>query len=94
MILSTSPSGAIGRAQAVQAVEVTADVRDPVKSDRLFPDGMDRLPAALKVCPKIRPDVVERGRRLAADPAYPSIEIIRQLSARIVLSLDLAHDLS
>jgi hypothetical protein len=38
----------------------------------------------------VRPEIVERGRRLAADPAYPSLDIIRHISVRIVRSLGLA----
>jgi hypothetical protein len=37
---------------------------------------------------------VERGRALAADPAYPSPEIIKRISEQIVRSPDPADELS
>ena len=93
MIQSTSPSDAAGRAKALQALETQASVRSPVKSDRLSTTGIDHLRAALKAQPEVRPEVVARGRQLAADPAYPSADIIRHISAQIVGSPDLADAL-
>ena len=47
------------------------------------------LREALATQPEIRPAVVDRGRALAADPAYPSAEIIKHVSQRILNSPDL-----
>jgi hypothetical protein len=92
MIQSTSLSDAAGRAKALQAVNSSASVRVPAKNDRLSTAGTNHLRAALKAYPEIRPEVVARGRTLAADPAYPSPEIIQQISAQIVRSPDLSND--
>jgi hypothetical protein len=94
VIQSTSPSDSAGRAKALQAVEARTGVHSPHKSDRLSNAGVNQLRAALKTRLEVRPEVVERGRRLAADPAYPSLNIIRHISARIVSSLGLADVLS
>jgi hypothetical protein len=94
MIQPTSPSDAAGRAKALQALEAQAGAHSPIKSDRLSTAGTDGLRAALKAQPEVRPEVVERGRTLAADPAYPSPDIIRHISALIVSSPDLANALS
>ena len=93
MIQSTSLSDAAGRAQALQPVVAShAGVHAPAKSDSLSTTGIDQLRAALKSSPEIRPDVVARGRALAADPAYPSFQIIQYVSAQIVNSPDLSND--
>jgi hypothetical protein len=93
MIQSTSLSDAAGRPQALpSAAPVPANVSTPAKNDNLSTTGIDRLRAALKSSPEIRPEVVERGRALAADPAYPSLAIIWHVSAKIVNSPDLTSD--
>lgn len=94
MIQSTSNSDAAGRAQALAAAEAQSAVHAPMKRDRLSTAGADYLRAALQAQPEIRPEVVERGRALAADPAYPSSEIIRHISAQIVGSPDPADEVS
>jgi hypothetical protein len=92
MIQSTSLSDAAGRAQALQSTLVSqAGARTPVKSDSLSTTGIDQLRAALKSSPEIRPEVVARGRALAADPEYPSLQIIRHISAQFVNSPDLSN---
>jgi hypothetical protein len=91
MIQPTSPSDAAGRAQALQTAQVRANLQTSVKGDQLSTAGTDQLRAALKAYPEIRTDVVARGQKLAADPSYPSPEIIRQISAQIVNSPDLAN---
>jgi hypothetical protein len=93
MIQSTSLSDAAGRAQALQlTVAKQAGVHAPVQSDRLSTTGIDQLHAALKSFPEIRPEVVARGRALAADPSYPSAHIIQHIAAQIVNSSDLSID--
>jgi hypothetical protein len=93
MIQSTSLSDAAGRAQALQPVVASpAGVHTPAKTDSLSTNGIDQLHAALKSSPEIRPEVVARGRALAADPSYPSFQIIQHISAQIVNSPDLSID--
>lgn len=50
------------------------------------------LRAALSAQPEIRSEVVERGRLLAKDPAYPSLDVIRGLAAQIVRSPDFCDE--
>jgi len=76
----------------MQAAASPASARASAKSDQLSTAGIDQLRAALKSSPEIRPDVVARGRTLAADPGYPSAEIIRHISAKIVNSPDLSTE--
>ena len=50
------------------------------------------LRAELQRQPEIRMDVVARARSLVADPAYPSIDILRHVAAQILSSQDLSED--
>jgi hypothetical protein len=61
-------------------------------SDQIHIDKAATLRSSLQQVPEIRPEVVERARALAVDPAYPSDEIIRTVSAVIVNSPDLSED--
>ena len=58
-------------------------------SDSFSASNSAALRAALAAQPEIRPEVVARGIALAADPAYPPPDIIRQVSERILNSPDL-----
>lgn len=62
-----------------------------VGRDRLSTDQSKALSVALARTPEIRPEVVERGRALAADASYPSPEIVARLSELIVRSDDLTE---
>jgi len=42
--------------------------------------------------PEIRPEVVARGKVLAADPSYPSTSILRAVGGTILNSPDLSED--
>lgn len=92
MIPSTSPSGATGRVQASHDADAPEDAHDQAVSERRSIERVGQPGSIVKIYPNTRPEVVERGRKLAADPAYPSIDIIWHISAEIVGSLDLAHD--
>ncbi len=63
-------------------------------SDSLSTASAQLLRAKLSSEPEIRPDVVARGRALAADPSYPSATIIGAVASKIVLSSDPSDDLS
>jgi len=62
------------------------------EQDSLSLDQAGTLSSALSGEPEVRPDVVERGRALAADPNYPSMSIIGQVASQIVNSPDLSED--
>ena len=42
--------------------------------------------------PEIRPEVVARGRMLAADPDYPRMDDLRVVAQQILRSRDLSED--
>lgn len=58
--------------------------------DQLSTENAAHLRAALLRQPEIRPEVVERGRALAADPSYPSPDILKHVSAVILKTPDLS----
>lgn len=60
-------------------------------ADRFSPENTAALKAALAQQPEIRPDVVARARALAADPSYPSPEVLRQVGETILRSPDLSE---
>ncbi|MDD2763124.1 MAG: hypothetical protein PHE83_04000 [Opitutaceae bacterium] len=93
MIRSTTHSDAAGRAQAL-AAEVRFVPAAAAKRDHLSTVGADHLRTALQAHPEVRPEIVERGRALAADPTYPTPEIVGHLSRLILTSPDLADDSS
>lgn len=62
-----------------------------VGRERLSTEHSQALQAALARTPEIRPEVVARGKALAADPSYPSAAIISGLSAMMVRSEDLTE---
>ena len=87
MIDSTSNSDRTARighvpSQAAKAKSV-APGRDQFKSAQAA-----QLREALARTPEIRPEVVERGKQLAADPGYPSPEILRKVAETILHSPD------
>jgi hypothetical protein len=61
-------------------------------SDRFSAENSAALRSALASQPEIRPDVVARGRDLAADPSYPSPEILRKVGEAILKAPDLSAD--
>lgn len=96
MIHSASSSPSFGpRTDAVSAA-ANGPAAKPVSAapDQIHIDKAALLRAGLQQVPEIRPEVVERARALAADPAYPADDIIRQISAAIVNSPDLSEERS
>lgn len=65
-----------------------------LRPDHLSTDGATFLRSALERHPEIRPDVVERGRELAADPSYPPPEVVRRIGEIILSAPDLSEDQS
>lgn len=69
-------------------------VRNPDGGDQFSAENSAALRVALTRHPEVRPEVVARGRALAADPSYPSTEILRQVGKAIVNSPDFSEDQS
>lgn len=66
----------------------------PSGADRFSAANSIALRAALAAQPEIRPEVVARGRILAADPAYPSPAVLRQVGEAILRAPDFSEDAS
>ena len=87
MINSTSPSDRVLRPDGVVHHNPTPPDRGPAP-DRFSPESSAALKSALARQPAIRPEVVARARALAADPSYPSPEILRKVGEIILGSPD------
>lgn len=59
-----------------------------IASDQFTAEQSDALRSALAGQPEIRPEVVERGRALASDPSYPSMDILRRVGGILLQSPD------
>lgn len=59
-------------------------------NDSLSSAGTQSLREALANAPEVRPQTVERGRKLAVDPTYPPRAIIESLAKLMVESRDLS----
>jgi hypothetical protein len=95
MIDSTSSPDRAARATALPSeLAKSPSYRTGGGSDRLSTDKAEQLRAALTAQPAIRPEVVARGKSLAADPSYPPAGVIGQVAAQIVNSPDLSEDQS
>lgn len=62
--------------------------------DQLSLEKIELLRQALARQPEIRPEVVERGRALAADPAWPPHDVLRKVSELILRAPDLSEDVT
>ncbi|MGH8018563.1 MAG: hypothetical protein ACREIA_09770 [Opitutaceae bacterium] len=51
--------------------------------DQLSVGASSKIRQALDQIPEIRPEVVERGRQLAADPNYPPREVVQKIASLI-----------
>jgi hypothetical protein len=87
MINPTSPSDRSARADAAAAFGHKFAARAH-QADQFNARQVASLSVALAAQPEIRPEVVARGRELAADPAWPSPEILRQVAGFIAGSPD------
>ena len=90
MINSTSPSDRVLRPDGVVHHTPTPPERGPAP-DRFSPENSAALQTALQRQPAIRPEVVARARELAADPSYPSTEILSLVGKIILGSPDLTE---
>jgi hypothetical protein len=95
MINSTSSHQGTPGAAPIAASQAGAAVRvRPSAGDSLSTAGAELLRAKLASEPEIRPDVVARGRQLAADPSYPSARIVGEVARQLLESPDPSEDLS
>jgi len=96
MIHSASSSSSPARNIAIEAASTASTARAPKRPvvDQIHIDKASALRSNLQQVPEIRAEVVERAKALAADPSYPSDNIIHQISKAIVNSPDLSEDIS
>jgi hypothetical protein len=87
MINSTSSSDRVLRPEG-PAHHTPTTAKGGIGADRFSPENSKALEAALEKHPAVRPEVVARGRELAADPSYPSASILRKVSEVILRSPD------
>ena len=87
MINSTSSSDRVLRPEG-PVHHTPAAAKTGIGADSFSPENSKALQAALQDQPAIRPEVVARGRELAADPSYPSASILRKVSEVILRSPD------
>ena len=93
MIDSTSSFDRTSRAQtAPDDLSVRPQGLTGRSRDRLSTDKAEQLSSALANQPEIRPEMVARGRALAADPSYPGSSVLSQVAAQIANSPDLSED--
>jgi hypothetical protein len=93
MINSTTSSDRTARAEPVLAPAPKAAATVTAK-DNFSATNTAGLRTALAAQPEIRPEVVARGKVLAADPSYPSTSILRAVGGTILNSPDLSEDAS
>lgn len=93
MINSTPPSERIARPDLVAPASLKFQPVRP-SSDRFSAANSTALHASLAAQPEIRPEIVARGRALAADPSYPSPEVLRQIGVALLRAPDLSEDAS
>jgi len=94
MINSTTSTDRTVRADAVGLSGPATPRPIAPRPDRLSTESAARLRVALSEQPEIRPEVVERGRALAADPSYPSADTLRKVGGLILNTPDLSEDAS
>lgn len=65
-----------------------AETPQSPEQDRTEFRAVDSLRQALDAVPEVRADVVQRGRELVGDPAYPPSETMRGLASLLALGLN------
>lgn len=94
MISSTTSTDRAARPELVPAASASAEKPYTPRPDRISTEHAAFLRAELQRQPEIRPEVVARGRALAADPSYPPKEALREVAKQILASPDLTEDQS
>jgi hypothetical protein len=67
-----------------QAVRPEPRTRVASAGDSFAARQLDGLKEAVSNGPEVRPEAVEKGRKLAADPTYPPMDIIQGLARMFV----------
>lgn len=65
-----------------------AETPKPSEQDRTEFRAVDSLRGALDALPEVRADVVQRGRELVGDPAYPPTETMRGLAHLLAIGIN------
>ena len=94
MITSTTSTDRAARPEILPAAGPAAGKSPAARPDRISTENAAFLRAELQRQPEIRPEVVARGRALAADSNYPPIETLREVAKQILASPDLTEDAS
>lgn len=91
MITSTSSADRTPRPEQLAPVAKPVVSPESARADRISTEQAEFLRAALARQPEVRPEVVARGRELAADPSYPSLDVLRHVAGQILASPDLSE---
>jgi hypothetical protein len=95
MINSASSQQGLPSTTAIGVAQTNLGSRPAISpSDRLSTAGAELLRSKLASEPEIRPEMVARGRALAADSSYPSTQVIGDVARKILQSPDPSEDLS
>ncbi len=88
MINSTNRTGSTPHIGGIPVPVSRPVARAPEETDRFSTESLNRMRKALDQQPAVRPDIVELGRALASDPAYPQSPIVRKLAELLVAQPD------
>jgi hypothetical protein len=93
MIHSTSSSDRSAQTGAVQTPQTDFSARSvKTGSDQVSTSQAEFLKSELARQPEVRPDVVARGKALAADSNYPPASVLKNVASQILNSPDLSED--
>lgn len=92
MISSTSSTDRTVRPELTPAASQSSGRPYAPRPDQISTESAAFLRSELHRQPEIRPEVVERARALAADPAYPPQAVLRDVARQILNSPDLSED--
>jgi hypothetical protein len=92
MIQSTSSSDRTIRPDALPTAGQPTTRAKTQPSDQLSTENANLLASSLARTPEIRPEVVARAKSLAADPAYPSRDVMKSVAQQILAAPDLSED--
>ncbi len=92
MISSASSSDRAPRAADPAALNGLGSRVSLRRADSFSPGSAALLRAELHRQPEIRPEVVARARRLAADPSYPPPAVVSRVASLILAAPDLSND--